>query len=142
VSESVSLQLWHWYSTDQALGASLFGRLCRDLESSPPPPSDDEKLRGLTVSEEISRQHRSFAIASLLASVALLESSINEFFASAEYPNLEGQASSPAMSVRMWSRLTSSSITYRHSSAFSSDSASSESLSSIPVVSPTRMVHS
>ena len=85
----VSLQVWHWYSIDQALAAVHFSRLCRDLEQSPSPPSPDEAKRGLQYAEKDQQHHRSFAIACVFSSVAFLEAGINEVFASAAHPNLQ-----------------------------------------------------
>ena len=89
MSEELRIDIWHWYSIDQALAAVLFSRLCGELEQSPPSPSAEEKKSGLTYTEEGRRRHRAYAIASVLASVAFLEACINELFASAEYENLE-----------------------------------------------------
>lgn len=86
---SVSLRVWHWYSIDQARAAHLFAREALDLETDPPPPNEDEKTRGLVCSEATMFQHRARVTASVLASVAFLEASINETFASAAHPNLE-----------------------------------------------------
>ncbi|MEU0110616.1 hypothetical protein ABZ313_35370 [Streptomyces sp. NPDC006251] len=71
---SVRTQMWHWYSEDHALAATLFSRKCGELEKNP--------------EEEQRREHRSYAGASILASVAFMEASINELLASSSQTNL------------------------------------------------------
>ena len=59
----VRTKMWHWYSEDHALAATLFSRKCGELEKSP---------------EEVhQREHRAYAGASILSSVAFMEASIN-----------------------------------------------------------------
>jgi hypothetical protein len=82
------VSIWHWFSTDQAIAAATLSRLCADLEADPPDPSDEENSRGFTWSEAAQR-HRSFAIASIMASVGFMETCINELVASARHDNLE-----------------------------------------------------
>lgn len=96
---SISLQTWHWYSTDQAKAAALFARRSGELERTPPPPSPEEQRRGLTLAETSQAEHRSYVIAAVTASVAFLEASINELCTSASYDNLAlagGQGTLPA----------------------------------------------
>jgi hypothetical protein len=92
--------VWNWFSLDQAAAAALFSRKCGELEGHPPTPSADDLARGMTWSEATYREHRSLAVASILASVAFLEASVNELFASASHDNLElaggqGQLTAP-----------------------------------------------
>jgi hypothetical protein len=82
--------VWHWYSIDQAIAAALFSRKSKQLEDAHPAPSQEEQERGLQWSEAGTQEHRSCVVASLLAAIAFLEASINELFASASHPNLEG----------------------------------------------------
>ncbi len=84
----VSARIWHWYSGDQAMSASTFAWMAKDLEAAPPPPSVDEAQRGLISTEVAYRRHTSFSVASVMASGALLEASINELVASAAHSNL------------------------------------------------------
>jgi hypothetical protein len=86
---TLSVQSWHWFSCDQAVAAVTFARKCGDLEANPKTPSDEERARGLAWSADDQRDYRSYAIASIFSSVAFLEASINELFASASYSNLE-----------------------------------------------------
>jgi hypothetical protein len=83
------VSIWHWFSGDQAIAAATLSRLCADLEADPPGPSDEEESRGLMWSEAAQRQHRSFAIASIMSSVGFIETSMNELFASAHHDNLQ-----------------------------------------------------
>ena len=83
------LAVWNWFSLDQAASAALFSRKCGELEDHPPTPSAEDLARGMTWSEATYREHRSLAVASILASVAFLEASVNELFASASHDNLE-----------------------------------------------------
>jgi hypothetical protein len=89
MSDELRVDIWHWYSIDQAWAAVLFSRMCGQLEQSPPPASPDEANRGLSYAEEAAPRHRALVTGSIFASVAFLEACINELFASARYPNLE-----------------------------------------------------
>jgi hypothetical protein len=84
-----SVAVWHWYSTDLAVAAVTFARRCADLEAQVAPAFKLKASRDAAWPESVVREHRSCAIASVLASVAFLEASLNELFASAEHPNLE-----------------------------------------------------
>ncbi|MER5638861.1 hypothetical protein ABT095_18090 [Kitasatospora sp. NPDC002227] len=86
---SAQLMTWHWYSQDQVLAAAMFSRKCGEMEANRATPTDDEKRRGLTWAEAEQTEHRSYVVASVLASVAFLEASLNELFASAPHENLE-----------------------------------------------------
>lgn len=81
--------MWHWFSLDQAAAAALFSRKCGELEEHPPPPSAADRAKGNRWTEATYREHRSLAVASILASVAFLEASVNELFASASEESLE-----------------------------------------------------
>jgi hypothetical protein len=83
------VDVWHWYSIDQARAAKIFAVKCGELEANPPGPNGDESARGLTWSEAAQHEHRALAIAAILSSVAFLEASINELYASAKHDNLE-----------------------------------------------------
>jgi hypothetical protein len=82
------VSIWHWFSLDQAIAATLFSRKCAELEANPPTPTQVEQERGLKWSEAAQREHRSCAVASILTSVAFLEASVNELFASTKHENL------------------------------------------------------
>ncbi|AUY50494.1 hypothetical protein [Streptomyces sp. CB01881] len=84
-----TVAVWHWYSIDQARAATLFSRRCGELERNPTAPSEDEKRRGLQWSVAEAEEHKSYAVASILASVAFLEASLNELLGSASEDNLE-----------------------------------------------------
>ena len=86
---SNGIGMWHWFSIDQAIAATTLSRKCGELEANPHTPSQDEQARGLKWSEEDSRDNRSYATSSILSSVTFLEASINELFASANYPSFE-----------------------------------------------------
>lgn len=88
LQESFAVSIWHWFSLDQAIAATLFSRKCGELETHPPAPTQVEQERGLKWSEAAQREHRSCAVASILASVAFLDASVNELFASAKHYNL------------------------------------------------------
>jgi hypothetical protein len=88
-SDSISVQIWHWYSIDQLRAASIFARRARELERNPPPPSAAEKANGLTWPVATVEEHRSSVIAAITSAVGFLEASINELFASAKHDNLE-----------------------------------------------------
>jgi hypothetical protein len=75
---NAGLQVWHWYSQDQALAAVMLSRKCGELEAV-----------GTNLTDEDRADHRSYAVASILASVAFLEALLNELFASATHDNLE-----------------------------------------------------
>jgi len=81
--------VWNWFSLDQAAEAALFSRKCGELENSPPAPSAADLAKGMNWTEATYREHRSLAVASVLASAAFLEASINELFASASHDELE-----------------------------------------------------
>ena len=85
---SFAVSVWHWFSLDQAIAATLFSRKCAELEANPAASTQAEQARGLKWSEATQREHRSFAAASILASVAFLEASVNELFASTKHENL------------------------------------------------------
>jgi len=89
VRESLELSVWHWFSHDQAIAAADFSRKCGALETKVRRGGDYDASRGLPWSEEAQREHRSYAVASILSSVAFLEASLNELFASARHTNLE-----------------------------------------------------
>jgi hypothetical protein len=86
---SFSVDIWHWFSLDQAIAATVFSQKCGRLESNPRTPTAADRASGLTWSPEDQRDHRSYVIASILSSVGFLEASINEVFASASFDNLE-----------------------------------------------------
>jgi hypothetical protein len=97
VDLSLRIDIWHWFSLDQAISATTLSRKAGELEANPRLPSEAEKARGLKWSEDDQREHRSYVTASILSSVTFLEASINELFASARYDNLEvgGKLSQP-----------------------------------------------
>ncbi|MGW0944522.1 hypothetical protein ACWD4O_18535 [Streptomyces sp. NPDC002623] len=74
---SVRTEAWHWYSKDHARAATLFSRKCRELEETLETSSPDKEA-----------EHRSYAAAAILASVAFMEASLNELLASADHENL------------------------------------------------------
>ena len=74
---SVRTEAWHWYSKDHARAATLFSRKCRDLEEVLDTSGSDRET-----------EHRSYATAAILASVAFMEASLNELLASADHENL------------------------------------------------------
>lgn len=76
----VRTEIWHWYSRDHASAATLFSRKCEELE---------KRLENQNPSVEQVLEHRSYAAASILASVAFVEASLNELLASASEANLE-----------------------------------------------------
>jgi hypothetical protein len=86
---SLRIDVWHWFSLDQAISATTLSRKAGELEANPNPPSETDKASGLKWSVNDQRAHRSYVTASILSSVTFLEASINELFASARYDNLE-----------------------------------------------------
>lgn len=84
-----SVQVWHWYSLDQAVAATIAARKCHELELNPPALSPEEREKNASWSLWGGREHRSYAIASITASVAFLEACMNELYASAADPRLE-----------------------------------------------------
>jgi hypothetical protein len=83
---SLKILIWQWYSLDQAIAATTFSRKCGELEANSQQPNDSERAAGFTWSLADQREHRSYVIASILSSVAFLEASINELYASASDP--------------------------------------------------------
>jgi hypothetical protein len=83
----ITVTAWHWFSHDQALTAANLSRRCGELEVSAAGLSDEERAAGTTW-ESYRREHRACAIASIVASASLLETSINELYASASHENL------------------------------------------------------
>lgn len=76
---AATARLWHWYSNDQAVAATLFARCAKDLEEP----------AGVPPTEATLREHRSVVLASILSSSTFLEACLNELFASAEHPDLQ-----------------------------------------------------
>ena len=87
-AEGFTVSVWQWFSLDQAIAATLFSRKCGELEANPAVPTQAEQARGLRWTETTQREHRSIVVASIMASVAFLEASINELFASTKHENL------------------------------------------------------
>ena len=51
-SGRASLSLWHWYSIYHAVAAAHFARQAHDIEEQPPPPSSDERSRGMRTTKQ------------------------------------------------------------------------------------------
>jgi hypothetical protein len=85
------LSVWHFYSFDHSNAASLFSIKCADLEANPRPPMVIDEIE-FPIDPGQEREHRSYAISSILSSVAFLEASLNELLASAsdDYLRLGG----------------------------------------------------
>jgi hypothetical protein len=86
--EAESIAVWHWFSTDQAIAATVLSRKCGELESNLL-PGQAGQAAVVNWSEDDRREHRSYATSSILASVAFIEASINELYAPASHQNLE-----------------------------------------------------
>lgn len=80
---SASVMAWTFYSLDHARAAAHFVRQCSTLETETAIPPDR------AIDQQIFAEHRSAVTAAIFASVAFLEASINELFASADHDNLE-----------------------------------------------------
>ena len=76
--------VWGWYSVDQYKALSFFCQKCTELEEKGPEPPASF---GDIIFEPWERQdhiaHRSYVMATVLSSIAFLEASLNELFASA-----------------------------------------------------------
>ncbi|MBW1600408.1 hypothetical protein [Streptomyces sp. JJ38] len=101
-----SVATWHWYSLDQALAATLLSRRRGELEQNRVAPSDNDKRSGLTWSSSQQAEHRSYAMASILATVAFLEASLNELLASASKDHLPVGGGQGTLSVDERNALT------------------------------------
>ena len=80
--ELPSLWVWHVYSSDHWNAARLLCMKCADLEANPRPPMVIDEIE-FPIDPAQKREHRSYAMASILSSVAFLEASLNELLASA-----------------------------------------------------------
>lgn len=76
--------VWGWYSVDQYKALNLFCNKCTELEEKGPEPPPS--FAGLILEpweREDHIAHRSYVMATVMSSVAFLEASLNELFASA-----------------------------------------------------------
>lgn len=80
---SASVMAWSFYSLDHARAAAHFVRQCSKLEAEAATPPDG------AIDEQLLVEHRSAVTAAIFTSVAFLEASVNELFASADHDNLE-----------------------------------------------------
>lgn len=80
----------------------MFSRKCGELEAKPPPPSPSEATRGLVVSATGAKEHRSYAMASIMETAAFLDTTINELYESAGHEDLQvGGALPPAKRAQL-----------------------------------------
>lgn len=76
--------VWGWYSVDQYKALIFFCRKCTELEEKgPEPPASSGDIIWEPWEREDHIAHRSYVMATVLSSIAFLEASLNELFASA-----------------------------------------------------------
>lgn len=88
VSDSAVLSTWTWFSIVQAQAAVLFAGRCGEIEAAVQP--------GAPLDEAAMVENRSCAIASVTASVAFLEATVNEILLAAQHRGLQVSGMLPA----------------------------------------------